>query len=93
MHSQSRYDAGRTGRPRSRGRVTGDKGEHRHQSQFDNPAECRVREPGGNGNGLGDEGKAAGCVPPAALLSLHVGLCISAGRSANSGAAFKDASS
>ena len=53
MHSQSRYGAGRTGRPRSRGRVAGDKGEHRHQSQFDNPAECRVREPGGNGSGLG----------------------------------------
>ena len=45
--------AGRTGRSRSRGRVAGDKGEHSHQSQFDNPAECRVREPGGNGSGLG----------------------------------------
>ena len=43
--------SGRTGRPRSRGRVAGDEGEHRRW--FDDPAECRVREPGGNGSGLG----------------------------------------
>jgi len=57
MHSQSRYGAGRTGRPRSRGRVAGDKGEHRHQSQFDNPAECRVREPGATAAVLGTKAK------------------------------------
>jgi hypothetical protein len=32
---------GRTGRPRSRGRVSGDKGEHPRRSRFDSPAECR----------------------------------------------------
>jgi hypothetical protein len=59
---------GRTGRPRSRGRVSGDKGEHPRRSRFDNPAECRLREWGATA-ALGDEGKAVGCVPLTALLS------------------------
>ena len=59
--------SGRTGRPRSRGRVAGEEGEHRRR--FDDPGECRVREPGATAAVLGDEGKAVGPRIPAALLS------------------------
>jgi hypothetical protein len=54
--------------PRSRGRVAGDEREHRRR--FDSPAECRVRERGGNGSGLGGRRQSRRSRIPAALLSL-----------------------
>jgi hypothetical protein len=54
--------------PRSRGRVAGDEREHRRR--FDSPAECRVRERGGNGSGLGGRRQSRRSHIPAALLSL-----------------------
>lgn len=54
-------------------RGAGDKSDRTHRRRFDSPTECRVRERG-HGTVLGDEGKAVGCVPPTALLSLAGGV-------------------
>jgi hypothetical protein len=69
MLSTALWFAGRTGRPRSRGRVAGTK-VNTHTAPGSIHAECRVREPGGNGSGLGGRRQSRRSRIPAALLSV-----------------------